>query len=153
MYKAIRVGKVITTLFFLAVLIYVYAYLPASIEVPMSFGEAGLQSISKSGLFYICTGIFGFLYLFVFLTKRLGGGIMAKEKSFVNLLNIWADSFMIVVNIYLVLALIIIGIINNKEGVVEGDYTIMAYIGPVLMLLWLLFLMVVFIKRFKVKSA
>lgn len=132
---------------FLVVLLYVYAYLPDPLELPLAILDVGGLLIGKGILFYSMLSLFAVVAIISFwiikLISALPGETAGYKRSLIN----WSGTFAIVINIFLIISLIIIAIVNNTEQGVSGNYTALAYAGPLLIVIWLFWLLVVLAKR------
>ena len=152
MISIVKAVRIITSLAFLGVLLYIYAYLPDPVKLPVDL--AGIKEIlvNKGNLFYFMIGIFAIVSITSFFVIRMINALPVSEHSFKTNLTNWSLSFLAVINIFLILSLVIIGIINDTEGPASGNYIALAYIGPVLLIAWLFLLVVVISKRVIAKS-
>ena len=132
---------------FLGVLLYVYAFLPDPVKLPLDFADIREILIGKGNLFYAMIGIFAIVSITSFFVMRLINALPGPEINFKRNLTGWSLSFMVVINIFLILSLIIIGIINNTGSPAIGNYTVLAYVGPVLLIVWLILLVLVVTKK------
>lgn len=152
MIPIIKAVRVISSLMFMGVLLYVYAYLPDPVKLPIDLGGIREIFVNKGNLFYAMIGLFTIVSLTSFAVVRLIRTLPAKEMNFKKNLTNWSLSFLVVINIFLILSLTIIGIINSTEQVSIGSYATLAYIGPVLLIIWLFLLVLVITKRVVAKS-
>ena len=147
MISIVKAVRVISSLAFLGVLLYVYAYLPDPVKLPVDLGGIRELLVNKGNLFYIMVGIFAIVSTTSFFVVRLINKLPGSEISFKKNLTNWSLSFLVVINIFLILSLVIIGIINNTERAGIGHYATLAYVGPVLLVIWLFLLIFVVAKR------
>ena len=147
MISIVKAVRVISSLAFLGVLLYVYAYLPDPVKLPVDLGGIRELLVNKGNLFYIMVGIFAIVSTTSFFVVRLINTLPGSEISFKKNLTNWSLSFLVVINIFLILSLVIIGIINNTERAGIGHYATLAYVGPVLLVIWLFLLIFVVAKR------
>ncbi|MCG8322023.1 MAG: hypothetical protein MI921_21170 [Cytophagales bacterium] len=147
MISIVKAVRVISSLAFLGVLLYVYAYLPDPVKLPVDLGGIRELLVNKGNLFYVMVGIFAIVSTTSFFVVRLINTLPGSEISFKKNLTNWSLSFLVVINIFLILSLIIIGIINNTERAGIGHYATLAYVGPVLLVIWLFLLIFVVAKR------
>ena len=147
MISIVKAVRVISSLAFLGVLLYVYAYLPDPVKLPVDLGGIRELLVNKGNLFYVMVGIFAIVSTTSFFVVRLINTLPGSEISFKKNLTNWSLSFLVVINIFLILSLVIIGIINNTERAGIGHYATLAYVGPVLLVIWLFLLIFVVAKR------
>lgn len=147
MISIVKAVRVISSLAFLGVLLYVYAYLPDPVKLPVDLGGIRELLVNKGNLFYIMVGIFAIVSTTSFFVVRLINTLPGSEIRFKKNLTNWSLSFLVVINIFLILSLVIIGIINNTERAGIGHYATLAYVGPVLLVIWLFLLIFVVAKR------
>ncbi len=142
MFVITKVIRGISTIAFLAVLLYVYAYLPEKVSLPIEFADIDKIIVSKGTLFYTMIGLFTLVailsFWFIKLIDAIPEETANQKKSLIN----WSSSFAIVINIFLIISIIIIAMINNVEQRASGDYTWLAYLGPVLLFIWLCWLII-----------
>lgn len=147
MISIVKAVRVISSLAFLGVLLYVYAYLPDPVKLPVDLGGIRELLVNKGNLFYVMVGIFAIVSTTSFFVVRLINTLPGSEIRFKKNLTNWSLSFLVVINIFLILSLVIIGIINNTERAGIGHYATLAYVGPVLLVIWLFLLIFVVAKR------
>ncbi|MDQ3394460.1 MAG: hypothetical protein M3512_10170 [Bacteroidota bacterium] len=157
MIRFIKFFQILSIIFFLPVLIFVYAYLPD--QVVFSSARSGLAGtvISRETFFY------GILILFVLsniLCIALGRAILqlpARETIsgapiFFNEASkggviAWLKSFCIVLNAFFIFGAMYIGMLNNEEEIQSTNFNFLIYIGPILILIWLLLFVFIILRR------
>ncbi len=140
MFVITKVIRGISTVAFLAVLLYVYAYLPEKVSLPIEIESIDKIIVTKGTVFYSMIAIFALVAILTFWFVKLIDALPGESEKEKNRLINWSGTFAIVINIFLIISMIIIAIINNVEQKQPGDYTLLAYVGPVLLLLWLFWL-------------
>ena len=152
MISIVKAVRNISSVAFLGVLLYVYAYLPNPVKLPIDFADIREILVDKGNLFYAMIGVFAIVSIASFFVVRLINSLPQTEINFRRNLTNWSLSFIVVINIFLILSLIIIGIINSTESIAIGSYATLAYVGPVLLVIWLFLLILVIAKRVMAKS-
>ncbi|MDN5216744.1 hypothetical protein QQ020_32035 [Fulvivirgaceae bacterium BMA12] len=152
MISIVKAVRVISSLGFLGVLLFVYAYLPNTVKLPLDYLEATEITMEKGNLFYTVIGVFALVSMVSFFATRMINTLPAREMNFKRNLNSWSISFMAIINIFLIFSLIIISIINDSESTVSSYYALLAYIGPILLVLWLVLLVFLITRRVIVKN-
>ena len=128
MINAIKVLNVFSTLLFAAVLLLVYAYLPISVDLNVE----GFSAVHKQTLFYQL--LVAFIVLNVLLRFVLNLGLQRWE----GVRKSWATGLIFIVNFYFTLVVGFIGVWNNSTHVSPEGYGYLNYIGPFLVVVWLL---------------
>lgn len=157
MIRFIKFFQIISIVFFLPVLILVYAYLPEQVGLSADrYGVLG-NLIDRETFFY------GVLLLFVIsnvlcisLGKALqklparhsdeGTALFYNAPSKMGIL-VWLKSFCIVLNLMFIFGLSYIGMLNNEEAISGREYNFLLYIGPILVLIWLLLFVFIILRR------
>ena len=131
-------------LFFMASLLYVYAYLPVSVGIQMDENQLPIQFISKELFFYVALAVFVFgnmiLYFFARAAKMVEVGVIswyktsAVKSAFLN----WLAIFQILINFFLISSVIFVGLINNQQQFSIHRFNILVYLAPALLLIWLI---------------
>lgn len=152
MISIVKAVRVISSLGFLGVLLFVYAYLPDTVKLPLDYLEVKEITMQKGSLFYTIIGVFALVSMVSFFVTRMINTLPATEMDFKRNLNSWSISFMAIINIFLIFSLIIISIINDSESTVSSHYSVLAYIGPILLVLWLVLLVFLISRRVMVKN-
>ena len=147
MISIVKAVRVLSSLAFLGVLLYVYAYLPDPVKLPVDVGGIKELLVHKGNLFYAMIGIFALVSITSFFVIRLINTLPGSEVNFKKNLTNWSLSFLVVINVFLILSLVIIGVINSTEQTSIGNYATLAYIGPVLLIIWLFLLILVVSRR------
>lgn len=149
---------IISCLLFLVALSYIYAFLPPTVSVFTDKEGIPEFFLSSSQFFFIAMSIFIFTNLLLYVLKEL----IINERA--NVLNFfknglivpfasWLISFAMVLNIFFIASMAFISIYNNATNLNIKDYTLLVYIGPVLIGAWLLgLLFFVIIPHFKQKT-
>lgn len=137
MIKAVKVLNVFSTLLFAAILLMVYAYLP--INVDMNVSELG--DVHKQSFFYYSVGIF---VTFNVLLRLIVGGIFSNANP---LLRSWMSGLIFILNFYFTTMVGFIGVWNNSTSITPSDYAYLNFMGPVLLIIWVVGLIFLVLKK------
>ncbi|MEM0939434.1 MAG: hypothetical protein AAGI25_06550 [Bacteroidota bacterium] len=137
MIKAFKVLTVFSTLLFAAILLLVYAYLPISVDLNIE----GLASIHKQTLFYQV------LVVFIAVNILLRLIINQGFKSWHGSTKAWLSLLIFIVNFYLTLLIGFVGVWNNSTHISPSSYNYLNFIGPVLLVVWLIGLIFLVFKK------
>jgi len=144
MVKAIKFCYLVSVPLFLVTLSYYYALLPGTVGV--YFDASGLVSYSvlKGVFFYACIGVFVLTNGIIFLYRRM-------IKAHVNLDHIdfsqmnrveinyhWFNGFSLMLNVFYILSILFIGLYNSREKFDINNYAALVYIGPIIIVSWIL---------------
>jgi len=143
----IKLGRLVTTLGFLVVLLYIYAFLPEIIEIPAWTNMLSLPEVTKGKLFYFFLGIFIFISLITFFILRIGEGATHINPQFKWWIETWARTFSIILNIFLMASLVSVGINNRENDMAGPDYSWLVYFTAFLLVIWLIFLIIILIRN------
>jgi hypothetical protein len=133
----------ITLVLFTLILVYTYALLPDAVVWNVSANA--FETISKENFFFIALGLgFGINLIFV------GAGRYFKKRSYLvspqipfNLKAMpgWIYGFAGFLNLFFIFLLFFFGFINSGEDLQSNNfYGPLFYLGPVLIVAWLLYL-------------
>ena len=146
MNKVLRIIKFLTIVLFLITILAVYAFLP--MEVSLYIDNI---VVSKETFFYTVLILFCILnFLFSSLAwfyKRLKAKD-AKKQSIQD----WTVSLPVPINWYIIFIVAYIGMINNTESVDVGSYTYLLYMGPLLVIIWVVAFVRILIQPKKVAA-
>lgn len=137
MIKAVRVLNLFSTLLFAAILLLVYAYLPISVDLNLQ----GIGEMHKQDFFY--NAIIIFLVLNILLRVIVKIGLRKLETN----LNAWVSAIIFILNLYLTLIIGFIGVWNNSTSIEPSDYAYLNYMGPVLLIIWVVGLIFLVFKK------
>ena len=130
MNKVLKILKFLTVVLFLITILSVYAFLPR--EVSLYIGD--LQ-VSKEYFFYASLILFCVLN-FLFSSLAWFYQRIKEENPKRQQLKDWLTSLPVPINGYLLFMIAYIGIINNPESVNPDSYAYLLYLGPVLVVIW-----------------
>ncbi|MGK7396872.1 MAG: hypothetical protein ACNS62_20010 [Candidatus Cyclobacteriaceae bacterium M3_2C_046] len=141
----------ISLLLFLASFLWVYAYLPGEAQIWAGEDTSRDITISKDMFFYGGLLIFMIINVIFYLfsgvwSKNVARNVSQPEfRDFkINILN-WLISFNVVINFFLIISIILIGSINQSQP--NPAISILMYVGPAFIIIWLISLAVIMIKR------
>lgn len=161
MIKFLKLFQILSILFFLPLLLIVYAYLPE--QVILTADHIGyLNLISKETFFYAV------LFLFVITNalcislgralkqlparQSVSGSAVFYNMESKNGIIAWLKSFCIILNTLFIFGLVYIGMLNNEEAIKGTNYNFFFYTGPILVLIWLLLFVFIILRRPKNKE-
>ena len=137
MIKAVKILNLFSTLLFGAVLLVVYAYLPISVDL----NAWGMDAVHKQSIFYYAIGGFVVVNFLLRIVTKVG------VKSLRPLLQSWIGLIIFVLNFYFTTLIGFIGVWNNATHVAPSSYAYLNYIGPVMIIFWLVGLIFLAIKK------
>ncbi|WP_420578426.1 hypothetical protein [Ekhidna sp.] len=139
MTKAIKVLNRFSILLFSAIFLLVYAYLPISVDMEIE----GVKQLHKQHFFYYFFGAFMVLNIALKVATSYGTKNMNEE------LSAWSRSIVFILNFYFTTIVGFIGVLNNSTHINPGDYAYLTYLGPALLLIWVIGLIFLFIRKSK----
>jgi len=146
MAKLVGVFWFFTLLLFLLFLFYGYAGAPE--ELSLGFGQPGQYLISKGMLFYLGAGLFFLVNISCYLGAKLMKLRFQKRQIFYYLRQ-WLRGFAGISNIFLTFLLLFISMYNSSESFNLSRYEFLVYVGPILLIGWLILLVVIFMRQGK----
>lgn len=154
MRKVFSFVRVLSLLFLLGVLLFVYAYLPEKVSMYSDQLGTPIYYISKSEFFYYALGAFLVvnLMLFVFikvleaLSVTNGSGLFSSE-AFKDKTLIWVEGLISLINVFFVTGAVFIGVYNNQVTLDFMNFTYLVYLGTFLIIGWLV--SYVFVLRYR----
>ena len=155
MSRLIKFIWIITTLLFLGILLWVYAYLPENVNIGTDAEGAGNGFIGRESFFYTALVIFAFFNGVLFTLKKwiemkAGERIYTSHDepgSLQHDLADWLLGFAASINFFLILGMIYLSVFNNPEGIDFRFYGPIVYAGPIVIGILLLFLPFIFLKK------
>ena len=130
MEKAVNVLKVISSIVFLGTLLYVYSLLPVIVQLRP---EDSSWSLHKEYFFYGAIIFFMVLNICLIVIERLLSPSFKSEE-----LRAWIKGLAVVLNFYLACMIGSLGVMNNANDFGPGSYSYLNFIGPVLIVMWLI---------------
>ncbi len=130
MEKAVNVLKVISAIVFLGTLLYVYSLLPVMVTL---HPEDSSWSVHKEYFFYGVIILFMVLNIFLIAMERMLRPLIKIEE-----VRAWVKGLAVVLNFYLACMIGSVGVMNNANDFQPGSYGYLNYIGPVLIVVWVI---------------
>ena len=137
MIKAVKVLNTLSIIFFMAILLLVYAYLPIMVDVNVE----GLKDIHKQTFFYYIVGGFVVVNIILRLIRSLGAKHLPTEPQ------AWLSAIIFVINFNITLLVGFIGVWNNPTHIDPSSYGYLNYLGPVFIIIWVVGLIFLFFKK------
>lgn len=148
MLRFIKFGWSVSVVSALAVLLYVYAGLPQL--VIYNFDSSFLsKTVDKEVFFYISLG---FLAIVNFISFAISKNINYRQEGIKELLKKWVLSFALVLNIFYIIIMNMVFLINSQEKFDFDHFGWLVYLSLGLLFVWILalpFLIIRAIARFK----
>ncbi|MBV6640398.1 MAG: hypothetical protein KI791_06760 [Cyclobacteriaceae bacterium] len=138
MLKAVKLIKVFSVLIFLGTLSLVYAYMPIMVKLD----EEGMAEINKENFFYSAVGIFIAVNVLILVIQNI-----INKKAIDEFLKAWIGGFTFIFNLYLSLIIGFLGVLNNPAHIPASNYYYLNWLGPILILGWLVGLIFLVLKR------
>lgn len=130
MLKVVNFVKLLSIILFLGILLLVYAYLPIMVQLDP---EQTISPIQKESFFY------AFVAAFVVVNLVFIGFQRLFEKQVDSIaLKAWVRGLAFVVNLYFTFIVGFIGVINNQQHVSAEGFAYLNYLGPFLLVVWLI---------------
>ena len=134
---------------FFVVLLYTYAALSDRVEIA---GESLFIDLSRSNFFYISLAVFSLANLFCYIGANLIMRFYANRKdfntvdtdSFEGKLVAWFFGFGLSLNIFFLCLLMFANFHDRFESVQAGYFSFLIYLGPLLVLGSMVYLVVLF---------
>lgn len=139
MVKAVGIVRFLSIILFLGILGLSYAYLPVKPDL-----MAGTESymVDRGVFFYSVVGLFVVVnILFTIISKVLW--IRSKAQP---TLHAWQLSLTPIVNIYLTLLVGFVAVINNPTHISASSYGYLNFMGPIMIIAWIIGLIVLVMK-------
>jgi hypothetical protein len=156
MRRIIKFIWLLSVVVFLAMLLWVYAYLPNRVGVMADYEGIADTFVSKGNFFYLALGLFLLVNGALFVMRRLlvpGDFSTPKTPASVARAGLRADladwmlGFAAALNFFFILAMSYLSVFNNPESGNVNFYGVLVGAGPVLVALMLLVLVYLFFKK------
>ena len=152
--RLIRFFRTVTWLGFLGALVWSYAYIPDEIAYTLNSKNQPSAFASKEDFFFISLTVF-ILVNVVCITfagtlkkvKTQENGVGIRNRSLKLDIITWIHGFSGMVNLFFSLLLLFIGYINGVQAYQVKGFGSMIYIGPVMIIGWLVYLFVLLGKK------
>ena len=143
MHKVFRLVTRITSLIFLFILVYVYAFLPETLELKLT-GVDTLK-VNREHFFYGVLVFFILSSLLLALLKKFMERIPTSPKVFITEarksgLLAWAEGMGAVINLFLTFTVSFIGMNHNSEHFNINHFVFLVYLGPFMIIGWFFYL-------------
>lgn len=156
MHRIITLVRYLTSFAFLGVLLFVYAYLPEQVGISANAADQPSNFVTREFFFY--TTILTFIFvnlLFIFGGKLLGVLPVSAKSFFVtenfksNIIS-WFRGLGIIINIFIISVVAFFGFFNNADYYHISNFSVFAYGGQLLIILWVGLFFYLLINRNKV---
>lgn len=149
MERLIKLLYLISILAFLVMMLYVYAFLPDDVNLSSIFGTTIL---SKSYFFYTTIILFVVLNLLASFFTYILRGILSKPNALVSKekrdsIIVWGSALKLIISIFFTLSITFIGMQQNDDHLDISDFGFLVYIGPVLLIMWILSIFILLLKK------
>ena len=144
MNKFLKFFTNISIVIFLLALLLVYAFLPDPLGILFDKNGSTVYEISKGIFFYTTLFIFVIIQIIFILFKRVSGKKLNIQGLY---LYTWFQGFHLAVNLFIILMLLFIGFANNAVDYSYGSIQFLVYLGPLIVILWLVMLPVFMILK------
>ncbi len=154
MRRVVSFVRVLSLLFFLGALLFVYAYLPENVSLYSDNLGTPVYYIGKSQFFYYAFAFFIVVNLMLFIMIKVlagvrvtpGKGLFSSEPFKENTL-IWIEVLVSIINIFFTTGAAFIGIYNDRTAFELSNFTYLVYLGIILLIGWIL--SYVFVLRYR----
>ncbi|WP_422358965.1 hypothetical protein [Reichenbachiella sp.] len=154
MIKVVKLLYTLSIFVFLAVLLYVYAFLPNQIGIFFDAGGNATISMHRADFFYSALGLFILTNGSILLYRRMNRGHLNLGKSeFEDMTTAetiyhWLNGLSFVINVIYIFSIMFVGMYHNSEHFDITNYVALIYIGPILLAGWIFwFIYLQFSKR------
>ncbi len=141
----------VSVVVFLAMLLWIYAYLPNRVGVMADYEGVADTFLSKGNFFYLAIGLFLLVNGSLFIMRRLlAPDTYAPRNAKTGLradLADWMLGFAASLNVFFILSMTYLSIFNNQDGGDSSLFGSLVMVGPVLIALMLLVLVYLFFKK------
>ena len=132
MIKIVGIIRALSIVLFLITLGLVYAYLPVTVKVLPNQVDLMLHT---SSVFYYAVAFFVVINLFTWRLVRLTNPLLLLKR--VDVVTAWFNALVPILNVYFSMIIAYMGVLNNPLSVSAQGFAYLNYIGPVLLLIWL----------------
>lgn len=153
MLKFFRFFWIFTTLAYFAALLLSYAYLPEQVGIHADAEGAVDQLIDKETFFYVGLGVFivanllGSILLSVLSGIPARSGFYFRSESFKDSITSWFSTFVAIINIFLITAVMYIALFNNQEDFRISQFNWLIYVAPLFFVIHLIWLVMIIVRR------
>ena len=139
MVKAVGIVRFLSILFFLGILGLSYAYLPLK---PDLIAGTDTYTVDRGVFFYSVVALFAVVNMLLTVVSKVLW-IRFKSEPF---LHAWQLALTPIVNIYLTLLVGFVAVINNPTHISASSYGYLNFMGPIMMVTWIIGLVVLLLK-------
>lgn len=132
MIKAIKFVQILSIILFLIVLSLGYAYLPVRVQL-LPYSRELL--VPRDFFFYLAGGLFLALYIITSIFMQFTLNSIQKLTN--EITAVWWRALPVAINIYLTLLVGFTVVFNNPESIPTTNYNYLNYMGPIILLFWL----------------
>jgi len=133
-----KVTRIITSIFFVGVLLLAYAYLPLTLDLNWE----GFGRVDRSSFFYIALGTFITLNLITYFFRWHSNqsGLLPRTRLMIHLLPSV---------LFFALALLVgyVAVLNNAADVSPQDYNYLNFVSIILLMTWVVVFFYFFIRK------
>ena len=154
MIKLAKLARIVTYFLLIGVLLFVYANLPARVNLLYNSEGQVEFFLEKNDFFYASLILSLVLNLVITMAVKLleplpiaADRFFYSTESFRELFLTWLASLAPVVNLFFVFVIAFIGIQNNGDQELIASYGYLAYLGQFLVFGWLISLIFIVTKR------
>lgn len=153
--KFVNLAWVFTFILFFAVLLLGYAFWPEGLSTYEIV--AGLEA-TREVFFYVSLALFVLVNLAALVLRRLlealpvSSAVYAKNELFKERIIAWFGGLISAVNVCLITLIAYVSLYNNREDYDIGIFSFIVYIGPVLLLLCIVWFFSVFSSRHRYET-
>ncbi|UXX78585.1 hypothetical protein N7E81_14585 [Reichenbachiella carrageenanivorans] len=142
----IKITKLLYTLsifIFLAMLLYVYAFLPEQFGIFFDGSGKASIMIGRTDFFYAALGLFVLTNGAILLYRRMNRGSLNLSKTSFDEMSApeivyhWLNGLSFVINVIYIFSIMFVGMYHNSEHFDIANYAALIYIGPVLLAGWI----------------
>jgi len=144
--RFIKFGWSISVLAGLGVLLYIYASLPDIVVYSLSDSVFQKAAVSRDTFFYVSLGFLaGINFLFYALSKNM----RYKSEAVNNILKQWQLSLALVLNVFFIIVINFIQIVNSGENFDYDYFGYLIYVILAVVLIWILSLPILLIRALR----
>jgi len=154
MYRVTNLLRVLSSILFIIVLLFVYANLPDTVDLTVDPIGSSWLVIPKSDFFYYSLIIFLLTNLIAFFFGRVFQGIgidsetfFFSSQSFKDHFTTWWGIFPAIMNLIFMFSLGFIGVFNGQDKQLAQSYSYLSFLGQFLVAGWIIWLIVVLVKK------
>ncbi len=154
MKKAFSFIRILSLIFLLGGLLFVYAYLPENVSLYSDALGTQIYFISKGQFFYYSFAFFLIVNLLLFIFRNILNGMAVtpgrgffSSEVFKDKTLVWVEVLVSLINVFFVLAAAFIGVYNHQADLDFHNFAYLVYLGTFLIFGWIL--SYVFVLRYR----